>query len=40
MVQFLIGCFVGAVVAFAAVSFMVAAEDEEDAVHNKRKGTD
>ena len=29
MVAFLIGCFVGAVVAFAVVAFVVAAEDED-----------
>lgn len=29
MVTFLIGCFVGAVVAFAVVAFVVAAEDED-----------
>lgn len=30
MVPFLIGCFVGAVVAFAALAFIIAAEDEND----------
>lgn len=29
MVSFLIGCFVGAVIAFAVVAFVVAAEDED-----------
>lgn len=30
MIQFIIGCFVGAVVAFAALAFIIAAEDEHD----------
>lgn len=33
MIQFFVGCFVGAVVAFAALAFVIAAEDE----HEKRK---
>jgi gas vesicle protein len=30
MVPFLIGCFVGAVIAFAALAFVIAAEDENE----------
>ena len=30
MVQFLIGCFVGAFVAFAVIALVVIAEDERD----------
>lgn len=30
MVSFLIGCFVGAVIAFAVVAFVVAAEDDHE----------
>lgn len=34
MVQFLIGCFVGAAVAFAAFAFIIAAEDDD---HGRRR---
>ena len=30
MVQFIAGCFIGAVVTFAVVAFIVAAEDKHD----------
>lgn len=40
MVQFLIGAFVGSIVTFAIMAFMVAVSEDENAVHNKRKGSD
>lgn len=34
MITFLVGCFVGAAVAFAAIAFFMAAEDED---HERRR---